>query len=495
MKEKSLKKNAILNIIRTLMSIIFPIITFPYASKILLPEGIGKVNFVNSIVSYFTIISLLGIGTYGTRESAKYRDNKEELSKVCSEMLAINVITTIIAYLLYFLFIFFNPSLQDYRVFLLIASITILFSTFGIGWFYSGIEEYEYITIRTIIFQIVSIVLLFLFVKKKEDVLIYLLIGIISNAGSNILNLIHSRKYINIRFNRKLELKKHLKPTFLLFSIALITSIYNTLDTSMLGFLSTNQQVGYYTAATKINKMILTLVTSISAVMFPRLSYYIKQNKMEDFNNLLHKNLSVIILISLPCTIGLNILSKPIVLLFSGTNFIPAVPIMKFMNPIIIIISLSNFIGSQVFVPLGKEKNTIIAVTCGSIINFSLNLILIPKYFALGAAIATITAESIVAIIQIFNLKRIISLTSHLLEIVQYILATAIMGIIVKIFSNLIDSNILSILVCVLAGALIYYISLIILRNQIIITLSKDLLIKLINKKKSIMASWKHYNN
>lgn len=482
MKEKSLKKNAILNIVRTLMSIIFPIITFPYASRILLPEGVGKVNFVNSIVSYFTIISLLGIGTHGTRESAKYRDNKDELSKVCSEMLAINVITTVIAYLLYFLFIFLNPTLQDYKVFLLIASITILFSTFGIGWFYSGIEEYEYITIRTIIFQIVSIVLLFLFVKKKEDVLIYLLIGIVSNVGSNILNLIHSRKYIRIRFNRNLELKKHLKPTFLLFSIALITSIYNTLDTSMLGFLSTDQQVGYYTAATKINRMVLTLVTSISAVMFPRLSYYIKQNRTEDFKNLLNKNLSIIFLISLPCTIGLNILSEPIVLLFSGSNFVPAIPIMKLMNPIIIIISISNFIGAQVFIPLGKEKNTVIAVTCGSIINFTLNMILIPKYFALGAAIATISAESIVAIIQIVNLRKIISLNSHLIEIIQYILAVTIMGIIIKVLSNIISSNILSIIVCIISGALIYYLSLIILRNQITISLSKYFFTKLKEK-------------
>ena len=465
------------------MSIIFPIITFPYASRILLPEGVGKVNFVNSIVSYFTIISLLGIGTYGTRESAKYRDNKDELSKVCSEMLAINVITTIIAYLLYFLFIFLNPTLQDYRVFLLIASITILFSTFGIGWFYSGIEEYEYITIRTIIFQIVSIVLLFLFVKKKEDVLIYLLIGIISNVGSNILNLIHSRKYIRIRFNRSLELKKHLKPTFLLFSIALITSIYNTLDTSMLGFLSTDQQVGYYTAATKINRMVLTLVTSISAVMFPRLSYYIKQNRTEDFKNLLNKNLSIIFLISLPCTIGLNILSEPIVLLFSGADFTPAIPIMKLMNPIIIIISLSNFIGAQVFIPLGKEKNTVIAVTCGSIINFTLNLLLIPKYSALGAAIATISAESIVAIIQIINLLKMISLKSHFIEIIQYIFAVTIMGFIVKVLSNIISSNILSIIVCIISGALTYYISLIILRNQITISLSKDFISRLLKKK------------
>lgn len=483
MKEKSLKKNAVLNVIRTLMSIIFPIITFPYASRILLPEGIGKINFVNSIVSYFTMLSMLGIGTYGTREAAKFRDDKNDLSKICSELLAINIITSIIAYILFYIFIFLNPALKDYKLFLIIASITIAFSTLGIGWFYSGIEEYEYITIRTIIFQIVSIILLFLFVKKKEDVLIYLFIGIISNAGSNILNIIHSRKHIHIRFNRQLELKKHLKPLFLLFSIALITSIYNTLDTSMLGFLSTDEQVGYYTAATKINRMVLTLVTAISAVLFPRLSYYIKQNKIEEFNNLLTKNLSIIIMISLPCTIGLNILSKPITLLFSGDNFIPAIPIMKIMNPIIIIISISNFIGSQIFIPLGKEKYTIIAVSCGSIINFTLNLLLIPKYKALGAAIATISAEGIVAIIQIFNSRKIISIQSHLFELVQYIIAVIIMGIGVKFISKIINSNLLSIIICVLVGALIYYIILILLKNKFAISITKDFITKIKEKR------------
>ncbi len=464
------------------MSIIFPIITFPYASRILLPEGVGKVNFVNSIVSYFTIISLLGIGTYGTRESAKYRDNKEELSKRCSEMLAINIITCSIAYLLYFVFIFVNPTLKDYRLYLIVASITILFSTFGIGWFYSGIEEYEFITIRTIIFQIISILLLYIFVKKKEDVLIYLLIGIISNVGSNVLNLIHSRKYIHISFNRNLELKRHLKPIILLFSIALITSVYNTLDTSMLGFLSTDQQVGYYTAATKINRMVLTLVTAFSAVLFPRLSYYIKQNRIEDFKNLLNKNLSLIFMISLPCTIGLNVLSEQIILLISGPNFIPATPIMKLMNPIIIIISISNFIGSQVFIPLDKQKYTIIAVTFGSIINFTLNLILIPKYFALGAAIATISAETIVLFIQILNSYQYISFKSHFMELIQYIISVTIMGIVVKLISTIIESQLLSLIICIITGALTYYIALLALKHKLAVSFTNDFITKLKGK-------------
>ncbi len=474
MKQKSLKKNAFLNIIRTLMSIIFPLVTFPYASRVLFPEGIGKVNYVNSIISYFLMLSNLGIGIYGTREVAKLRNNSKELNIFCSEIFTLNLFSTFITYILFFIIIFSIPFLKDYSTLLIIASITIIFATIGISWLYGGIEEYSYITIRTIIFQIISIFLLYVFVKNKDDIIKYLLIGIFSSVGSNILNLIYSRKFVKLSI-RKPNFRKHFKPILLLFSITIISSIYTMLDTTMVGSLSTNEQVGFYTAATKINKMILSLVSAVSTVIFPRLSYYANNELQEEFKNLINKSFSFILCISIPATVGLNLLCEPIILLFSGKEFTPAIPVMKLMNPIIIILALSNLIGTQIFIPLKKEKITIRAVAIGASVNFLLNLILIRHYQALGAAIATLTAESIVLIHQLICAKQFFSFTKEIKNFIQYIFATIIMCIPVILIKYFISNITLQLLLGILSGALLYYIILLIFKNSLVTSVTKQI--------------------
>lgn len=481
MKQKSLKINIFLNILRTLMSLIFPIITFPYASRILLPEGIGKINYVNSIISYFTMLAMLGINTYGTREVARLRDNKDELNRFCSEVFTLNILSTIVSYILLFSIIFFVPKFNNYLSFLIYASITILFTTIGICWLYGGIEEYAYITFRTVLFQIISIILLFLFIKTSDDLLKYLLIGIIGSVGSNLLNLFYSKKFIKLRIVKP-NLKKHLKPILLLFSITIISSIYNTLDTTMLGLLSNDEQVGFYAAATKINRMVLALVTSISVVVFPRISYYAEKNSNE-FIGVINKFLSLILCISIPCSVGLHLLCEPIMLLFSGEKYIPAIPVMKIMNPIIIIVSLSNLIGTQIFIPLKKEKTTIRAVSIGASVNFILNIILIKRYQAYGAAIATLVAESIVLIHQIICSYNYISLKNEIKNIIQYIISTLAMAFLVIILKNNIQNIILLIILSISSGALLYFIILVILRNSMALNIINLILNKLIRKQ------------
>lgn len=481
MKPKSLKINIILNITRTLMSLIFPIITFPYASRILLPEGIGKINYVNSIISYFTILAMLGINSYGTREVARLRDKKNELNQFCSEVFSLNLISTIVSYILLFLIILAVPRFQSYKTFLIYSSITILFTTIGICWLYGGIEEYAYITFRTVLFQIISIILLFLFIKKSDDLLKYLLIGIIGAVGSNLLNLFYSKKFIKLKIVKP-NFKKHFKPILLLFSITVISSIYNTLDTTMLGLLSTDEQVGFYSAATKINRMVLTLVTSISVVVFPRLAYYAEKDSKE-FIAIINKFLSLILCISIPCSVGLHLLCEPIMLVFSGDKYIPAIPVMKIMNPIIIIVSLSNLIGTQIFIPLKKEKITIRAASIGASINFILNIILIRKYQAFGASVATLAAESLVLIYQIIYSHNYLSLKNEIKNLFQYIIATLFMVILVVILKQIIENIILQLVICISCGALIYFITLLFFRNSLALNITKIIHTKLFIKK------------
>lgn len=466
MEQKSLKKNAVLNIIKTVMGIIFPIITFPYASRILLPEGIGKVNFANSIISYFALIASLGIGTYATREAAKIRDNIPELRKFIKEIIIINLSSTFIAYILFFISLALVPKFQNYKLLLLISSLTIIFNTIGIGWFYSAIEEYSYITIRSIVFQIIDIIFMFIFVKTKEDIYLYACMNVIAAVGSNICNLFHLRHFISLKEKTSIEIKKHIKPIFILFGLAAITSIYTILDSTMLGFFSNDEQVGFYSAATKINKMVLMVVTAIGGVLFPRLSYYSEKEDKSEFNQLIIKGFSITLCIAIPCTLGLHFLSRPITLLFSGENYIPSIPVMKIMNPIIIIISISNFIGIQYFLPLGKEKIALQSVIIGAVTNFSLNIILIPKYQALGAGIATLSAESCVSLYQIFFTRKEIQYKKLLINLIEFFIAGIVMSFYVLTITKIISSIPLQIIISISGGGIIYFLILIILRNK-----------------------------
>lgn len=466
MAEKSLKKNAIYSFIKAFMNLAFPVITFPYASRILLPEGIGKVNFANSVASYFIIIAGLGIVTYATREAAKIRDDKTNLTKFSKEIFTINLIATAIAYILFFIAFIFIPKLNPYRTMLLICSTKILFTTLGMDWFYSALEEFKYITLRSVFFQAISLIFLFIFVRTKEDILWYTAFGIISSVGSNICNLFYCTKFIDLRLKIKLELKKHIKPILTFFGMTLATTIYTMLDTTMLGFLSTNTEVGYYSAATKISHMVLSLITAITTVLLPRMSLYINNNDMDSFKTLTNKTVSIITLLSIPIAVGLFLLAKPITLLFSGTDYIPAIIPMQVMTPIVFIISIASITGIRMLPAMNKEKLALISYITGATANIICNAIFIPIYGALGAAIGTLIAESIVTGIQVIYLHQYIFTKDNFISLIHSIIGTVIMGILIIVILKYINNIALQIVITSICGMIFYAVCLVILRNK-----------------------------
>ena len=389
------------------MNLAFPVITFPYASRILAPEGIGKINFANSVVAFFVTLALLGTNSYATREAAKIRDDKYALSKFTKEILFINIFSTVFSYLFFFILVFTVKKFENYTVLLLICSIKIFFMIFGMDWLYAATEEFQYITIRSIIFQIISIVFLFLFVRSPNDLYWYALFGILSAVGSNICNFIHSRLYVDLSIHCKLEVSKHLKYIFTFFGMTLVANVYAVLDTTMLGFLTNDTQVGYYSAATKIVKMIIGILTSLATVLLPRLSYCIEKQDKNVFSSLLEKSMSVFWLLSMPMTVGIFLLTTPLLSTFSGTQFLDAQIPMKIISPLVFIISTASLLGSPLSA-MRKEKISLVAVICGAITNVTLNFCLIPKYGVSGAAIGTVVAESIVTGVQFIYLKSYI---------------------------------------------------------------------------------------
>lgn len=325
-------------------------------------------------------------------------------------------------------------------------------------------------------------ILLFTTVKTSDDVVQYAALMVVSSVSSNLLNFINSRKYINLFQKTKLELKKHLKPIFVLFAMAVTISIYTALDTSMLGFISDDRQVGLYSAATKINKIVLSLVTAIGAVLLPRLSYYAKNEDKTEFYKLAYKGFEILFMLAIPCTIGLCIISKPVMILLSGEKFIDAIPVMRIMNPIILIIGLSNFIGIQIFMPLGKENWTLYSVIGGAITNFTLNMILIPKFGAMGAGVSTLCAEGMVTLIQIVLVRKFIKIFNITKSLFKNFLNSIVMAIPVCICAYFIENMLLSLIIGISSGVVVYITLLVIKKNEIVINLLKTITSKLKGK-------------
>lgn len=402
----------------------FPIITFTYSARVLGVEGVGKVNFSKGVVTYFSMLALLGMNYYGTREAAKLRDNKKQLSKFVHEMLLINACTTFVAYFLLIILMQVIPKFHAYDSLLLINSVSIVLQGLGMEWLYQALEEYKYIAVRSVLFQAVSLILMFFFVKKSDDIIWYAFIYLLATSGSYIFNFFNTKKYIDFKWYGDYEIKRHLRPLFWLFAMAVSIELYTVLDTTMLGFLQGNEAVGKYTAAIKVNKLVNTVITSVGVILIPRLSYYIGCGEWKKVNKIIEKTYNFVFLLSIPSTIGLFLLSDSIIRIFSGNEFISAGFTMKLLVPIVLFIPFSVVTNQQTFVPMGKENLILISTSLGAISNFIFNLILIPRYSENGAAIATVFAEMIVAITCCVNAKHYFDMGTIFKKYYQYWLAS-----------------------------------------------------------------------
>lgn len=443
MREKmhSIKYNFIMNFILTASNFIFPLITFPYVSRILLASGTGKVSFSTSVASYFLMIASLGIPTYGIKACAKVRDNKEELSKVTQEILLINFVATVIASFLYIICVFYVPKFNGDKTLYFIQGINIVLNMFGVNWLYQALEKYDYITYRSIFFKVISVILMFIFIKDVGDYRIYAAITVFAAVGSNLLNFIRLRKYISFRRFDNYDIKSHLKPIFILFAQSITISVYTNLDTIMLGVLKNDQEVGYYTAAVKVKGILASVVSSLGSVLMPRMSYYIKNNAKQEFYRLLSKALNIAMLMSLPLALFFIIAAKDVILTLSGSDFLPAVLTMQIITFAIIPIGLSGIIGVQVMIPLNMEKFVFWSVFVGAMSDLLLNLFLIPIYGASGAAMATTIAETVVLIVQIRLARNILCKVKNSRNIIENILLMIIPMLLLIISNHIIHCN------------------------------------------------------
>ena len=400
MKQKSLKLNFIMNAILTMSSFIFPLITFPYISRVLQPAGNGKVNFMLSVITYFNMFAQLGIPTYGIRACAMVRDDRVQLTRTVHELLSINIVTTILTYIVLIFAIIFVPRLHQDKTLAIIMSFTIILTTIGIEWLYKALEQYTYITVRSIIFKIISIVAMFMLVHAKSDYMIYGAITTFASSGSFILNLINAHKYIGFKPVGSYNIKRHMKPVMIFFAMSIATTIYTNLDSVMLGFMKTDADVGYYTAAVKIKTILVSLVTSLGTVLLPRASYYIEKGEIDEFTKLSRKAMNFVILSALPLMIYFMIFAKNGIFFLSGSAYAGSIAPMQIIMPTLLFIGISNLTGIQILVPLKKENIVLISTIIGAIVDLIINTLLIPQMASSGAAIGTLAAEFFVTLYQ-----------------------------------------------------------------------------------------------
>ncbi|WP_158305799.1 flippase [Gallibacterium anatis] len=469
-----------MNLLLTASNFLFPLLTFPYVSRVLSPVGTGKVAFAYSLISYFTILASFGVSNYGIRAVAKVRDNKDKLSKTVQEILCITVVFMVIVYVLLFLSVIYVPELNAEKKLLFIASFQIVFTIIGLEWLYKGIEQYQYIAIRSIIFKFISFILIFICIKTKNDYMMYAFVLVFATAGSGIINILNLRKIIFIKKYRDYEFIIHMKPMLVFFISTVAVSIYVNFNIVLLGFISGDEEVGYYNAAYRIKDLMVSISTALGAVLLPRLSYYIENNMLQEFNRVISKTVQFILLFSLPLLIFCILFARPAILLLAGSEYEQSIILLQILSFIILIVGISNLTGIQMLIPLNQEKYFCYSLMFGAIINLLLNLLLIPKYNAIGAAISITITEMSIMCYQLFLLRKYIHIMFSEINWIKISIAIIVSVSIFFLYNKKILSN-LTVMNFLASSSLFfisYFSSLIVLKDSFIYTVIKQVIKK-----------------
>lgn len=405
MSMKNVNRNMILNIFKTILSIVFPLITYPYATTILGTVNFGKVSFSQSLISYIAMIAALGISNYAIREGGFYRSNSDELKKFVSEIFTFNLITTVIAYVFLFILLIISSVFKSYMTVLIIQSLSIIFVTLGVDWLNVIFEDYLYITVRSIIVHFLSLLILFAFVRTEDDFIIYSAINVINNGIIAVSNFVHLRK--NCKFTIcKFNFNKHIKPIMILFSNNLSVSIYTNADITLTGLFFGDYYVGLYTIASRIYTILKQVIAAAYSVTITRLTEYYAKGNDKGFKDLFNQVINTLILLSMPITIGGICTGKYLILLISDESYLEATYSLQVLLSTLIFAVIGGALAYCLNMPLKRERVNLICTMISAVENIILNILLMPHFKIVGAAIATLISEATVSLILFISLKK-----------------------------------------------------------------------------------------
>lgn len=465
--QPSIKKNIAFSTLYQILTMITPLITAPFVSRVLGKEAIGIYSYTSSYVTYFAMFAALGTASYGLREIARVRDDEEKRSKLFWEIELLSVITTLICLLFWGIWILFN---KQYQICYLILSLNLLATMFDISWFYGGLEQFQFTITQNTIFKILSVISILLFIKGPESIYVYFLITCLSTLLGSMSMWIYLPRFVKKVKLENINIKPHFKETIIYFIPTIATSVYTVLDKTLIGLITQDtSENAYYEQATKIINMCKALTfTSLNSVLGSRISYLYVDNKQDEIKQKINLSMDYILFIGLGICFGLISVANRFVPLFFGEGYDMVIILLKLMSSLIVIIGISGCLGSQYYTPSGRRTQSTKYIITGSVVNLILNLILIPKYKSVGAVIATIAAESTISFLYIKASNNMYTFKELFKYSYKKIIAGLIMFMCIMFMDKFISNAFIALLIEVITGVIIYCVILILFKDSFI---------------------------
>lgn len=466
MSKKNVIKNYIYNLSYQILILIVPLITTPYLSRVLGAENIGIYSYTLSVTTYFILFGSLGVAMYGQREIAYLQDNRKERSKVFIEILIMRFITLGVFFIIFHFTIVLNGN---YKMYYRILILEFLANSIDISWFFQGLEEFKKTVSRNIIVKIISVIMIFILVKNQDNLKEYFIIYVLSNLIGNVTLWMYLPKYIEKVKLKELQIFRHLKPTIGLFIPQIAIQIYTVLDKTMIGtIISDKSEVGFYEQAQKIVKILMAIATSLGTVMMPRIAATYAKSEINKVREYMNKSFEFILMLAFPLMLGIISVAYHFVPVFYGEGYEKVIVLLCVISPIIVLVCLSNVTGNQYLLPTKQQNKYTISVVIGAIVNFILNLLLIKSWASVGASIATVIAEFSVTTTQFILIRKEIKLSNVIKISYKYMLSSVVMFLFSIVIGLLIKRNIIAVSLQVFVSVFIYFMMLIVLKDQMI---------------------------
>lgn len=407
MSQPSIKKNFLYKSALTLSSYLMAFVTFPYVSRVLGVERIGLVNFVDNTINYFLLFATLGVNILGVREIAAVRENEKNRNKVYSELLGVNILFTLIVLIVYILCVEWIPKLNQYKELFYIGISKLIFTAFLVEWLYTGLEQFRYITLRSIAVKLLYVLTVFLFIRSADDYKLYFILTIGVVVLNAIVNVLYAKRFVNFDW-RGICSFHYMKQDILLGIYSIMTSMYLTFNVMYLGLVSDNVQVGYYTTAHKLYMVVLGFFSAFTQVMLPRMSALIADGKKEQFHRMIKRSFKLVISYSVPLILISIIFAPEIIQLLSGTGYEGAVLPMRIIMPAVLFVGIAQVSAVQVLIPLKRDSILLFASIIGAALSLAINLILVTKLQSVGSAIVLLSSECAVTLVYMIYVKIVV---------------------------------------------------------------------------------------
>ena len=457
----SVKRNLYWSSILTVSGYLFPLITYPYITRVLGVDKIGICNFVDSIINYGILISMMGMTTLGIREIAQAKDDKKKLSSVFTSLVTLNFITSLLIILILLGVTPFVEKFHDYQKLFYIGAAKILFNALMVEWLYTGLENFRFITLRSLIFKVIYVLSIFAFIKCSEDYVKYFAINTSLIIVNSLANILYSKKFVQFSF-RNLHLKNYLVPFFLLGIYMLLTSMYTSFNVAYLGFACGTVEVGYYTTAVKLFTLILAFITAFTNVMMPRMSSLLAEEKRDDFLRLINKSVDVLMAFVVPMVIIGFVFSESIIRIIAGTGFEGAIIPMRIIMPLLLVIGYEQILVIQILMPLKKDKSILVNSVFGALVGLTLNFLIVPLLNSSGSAIVWFSSELTVLLFSQYYVSKYISYSFPFIKLIKRLLWAIPAIATCVVLKTYITSYVLSLLggivvICVYFGILEFF--------------------------------------